>query len=170
MLWIISTTLNFPRLDLWPRMWYIQQKVPCAPAKSWNSLFWGEMSYRYQLGLTGLLYHLSLCFLFISMFSWSIHRCEWDIKVSHNSCLLFFPHLFFFFNFGCTRSSLLLRTSLLAASWGYSVIALHWLFNPVFLLMQIIGSMALSLSSCGPPVLLPWGIWNLPKPDLKSIS
>ena len=26
--------------------------------KRWNSLFWGEMSYRYQLGLTGLLYHL----------------------------------------------------------------------------------------------------------------
>ena len=25
-------------------------------------MFWGEMSYRYQLGLTGLLYHLKLVF------------------------------------------------------------------------------------------------------------
>ena len=30
--------------------------------KRWNSLFWGEMSYRYQLGLTGLLYHLKFVF------------------------------------------------------------------------------------------------------------
>ena len=30
--------------------------------KRWNSLFWGEMSYRYQLGLTGPLYHLKLVF------------------------------------------------------------------------------------------------------------
>ena len=42
---------------------------------------------------------------------------------------------FFFLNFGCTRSSLLLRTSLFAASRGYSVIPVHWLFNPVLLLM-----------------------------------
>ena len=37
--------LNFPRLDLWPRMWYILQKVPCALEKKvkfivlgWNVL------------------------------------------------------------------------------------------------------------------------------------
>ena len=30
--------------------------------KRWNSLFWDEMSYRYQLGLTGLLYHLKFVF------------------------------------------------------------------------------------------------------------
>ena len=48
--------------------------------------------------------------------------------------------LFFFFNFGCTRSSLLLRTSLFAASRGCSVISVHWLFNPMLLLMQTTGS------------------------------
>ena len=30
--------------------------------KRWNSFFWGEMSCRYQLGLTGLLYHLQFVF------------------------------------------------------------------------------------------------------------
>ena len=68
------------------------------------------------------------------------------------------------------RSSLLLRTSLFAACWDYSVIAVHWLFKPVFRLMQIIGSRALRLSSCDPLVLLPRGIWNLPKPGLKRVS
>ena len=34
----------------------------CTLRKRWNSLFGGEMSYRYQLGLTGLLYHLKFVF------------------------------------------------------------------------------------------------------------
>ena len=34
-----------------------------------------------------------------------------------------------------SRSSLLLRTSLFSVSRGSSVIAVHWLFNPLFLLM-----------------------------------
>ena len=51
----------------------------------WNSLFWGEMSCRYQLGLTGPLYHLKLCANFL--FSWSIHRCEWGVKVSQYYCV-----------------------------------------------------------------------------------
>ena len=42
---------------------------------------------------------------------------------------------FFFLNFGCTRSSLLLSTSLFAASRDSSVIAVHWRFNPVILLV-----------------------------------
>ena len=53
--------------------------------KRWNSLFLGEMSYRYLLSLIGLLYHL-VCFLVNFLFSWSIHRCEWGIKVSHCYC------------------------------------------------------------------------------------
>ena len=47
---------------------------------------------------------------------------------------------------GCIRSSLLLRTSLFAESWGYFVIAVHWLFKPVFLLMQIMGGQ--EMQSC----------------------
>ena len=34
---------------------------PCALEKK-IKLFWDEMSYRYQLGLTGLLYHLKFLF------------------------------------------------------------------------------------------------------------
>ena len=54
---------------------------------SWNSFLGGEMSYRYQLGLTGLLYHLK-CVFPCFLFSWSIHRCEWSIKVSHSYCVI----------------------------------------------------------------------------------
>ena len=48
--------------------------------------------------------------------------------------------IFFKKHFHLTKFSLLLRTSLFAASRGYSVIAVHCLFNPVLLLMEITGS------------------------------
>ena len=56
---------NLPKLDLWPRMWSMLEKFPWALRKRWNSLFWGEMFCRYQLGLTGLFYHLKFVFLLI---------------------------------------------------------------------------------------------------------
>ena len=56
--------------------------------KRWNSLFWGEMSYRYQLGLACLLCHLKFAFFVNFLFSWSVHRCEWGIKVSHYYCVI----------------------------------------------------------------------------------
>ena len=60
---MISVCLNLPRLDLRPRMWSILEKIFCVHLrKRWNSLFWGEMSYRYQLGLTGPLHHLKFVF------------------------------------------------------------------------------------------------------------
>ena len=34
----------------------------CALEKKVKLIIWGEMSYRYQLGLTGLLYHLKFVF------------------------------------------------------------------------------------------------------------
>ena len=34
----------------------------CAVEKKVKLIIWGEMSYRYQLGLTGLLYHLKFVF------------------------------------------------------------------------------------------------------------
>ena len=56
------------RFFLWPR-----RRFHVCLRKRWNSLFWGEISYRYQLGLTGLLYHLKFVFLVNFLFSWSIH-------------------------------------------------------------------------------------------------
>ena len=47
---------------------------------------------------------------------------------------------FFKKHFRLTKFSLMLKTSLLSASRGSSVIAVHWLFSPVFLLMEITGS------------------------------
>ena len=62
MLEMISIFLILPRLDLWPWMGSILENVRVHLRKWWNSLFWGEMSYRYQLGLTGPLYHLKFVF------------------------------------------------------------------------------------------------------------
>ena len=52
---------NLPRLDLWPRMWSILDKVPCALEKKvkFTVLEWNIL---YQLGLTGPLYHLKFVF------------------------------------------------------------------------------------------------------------
>ena len=62
MLGMISIVLNLPRLDLWPRMGSIHEKVPCALEKKVKFIVFGEMSYRYQLGLTSLMYHLKFVF------------------------------------------------------------------------------------------------------------
>ena len=67
--WNVSVFLNLLRLDLWPRMWSILVNVLCALEKKVKFIVLGEMSYRYQLGLTGLFYHLSLCFLVNFLFS-----------------------------------------------------------------------------------------------------
>ena len=53
---------NLPRLDLWPCMWSILEMFRVHLRKRWDSLFWGEVSYRYQLGLTGPLHHLKFVF------------------------------------------------------------------------------------------------------------
>ena len=45
----------------------------------WTAAYQAPIS----ISLTGPLYHLKLCFLANFLFSWSIHRCEWGIKVSH---------------------------------------------------------------------------------------
>ena len=38
-------------------------EVPCVLEKKVKFIFWrGDMSYRYKLGLTGLLYHLKFVF------------------------------------------------------------------------------------------------------------
>ena len=41
MLGMISMFLNLPRLDLWPRMWSIPEKVPCALEKKVKFIIWG---------------------------------------------------------------------------------------------------------------------------------
>ena len=61
MLGMISISLNLPRLDLWPGCDLSWRTFRVHLRKRWNSLFWGEMSCRYQLGLTGPLYHFKVC-------------------------------------------------------------------------------------------------------------
>ena len=57
--WIYQGLIYGPGCDLSWRRFRVRL------SKRWNSLFWGEMSYRYQLGLTGLLYHLKFVSLLI---------------------------------------------------------------------------------------------------------
>ena len=54
--WIYQGYIYGPGCDLPWRRFHVHLR------KWWNSLFWGEMSYKYQLGLTGPLYHLKFVF------------------------------------------------------------------------------------------------------------
>ena len=62
MLDFISTFKNLPRLDLWPRVGSIYpfsvENVPCSLQQKVKSLVFRWNAYRYQLGLTGPVYHL----------------------------------------------------------------------------------------------------------------
>ena len=62
MLGMVSIFLNLSRLDLRPPMRSILEKVLCVLEKKMKFIVLGEMSYRYQLGLTGPLYHLKFVF------------------------------------------------------------------------------------------------------------
>ena len=71
-LWLTSQILimlsHFSHIWLFVTLWIAGPPCPswrrfCVRLrKRWNSLFWGEVSYKYQLGLTGLLYRLKFVF------------------------------------------------------------------------------------------------------------
>ena len=63
--------------DLSWRMIHVYMKRMCM------LLFWGRMSYRYQLGTSGLLCHLGVLCLIDFLSGWSVHLCKWDVKVSN---------------------------------------------------------------------------------------
>ena len=54
--WISQAWIYGPGCDLFWRRFCVHLR------KRWNWLFWGEMSYRYQLGLAGPLCHLKFVF------------------------------------------------------------------------------------------------------------
>ena len=74
-------------------MWSILKKVPCVFEKKvkfivlgWNVL---QMSIRSRWSIVSFKVCVSLLNF---LFSWSIHRCEWGIKVSHYYCVfVYFP-------------------------------------------------------------------------------
>ena len=63
---------------------------------------------------------------------------------------------------------LLVRTSLLAGSRGYSVIAVHWLFSPVLLLMEITGSRHLGSVAVAHQLSCPGAFTILPNQDSNA--
>ena len=45
------------------------------------------MSWKYQWDLSHLMYHLRLVFPYYFLFWWSVHWCEWHVKVSYYYCV-----------------------------------------------------------------------------------
>ena len=80
MLDMISIFLNLLRLDLWPKMWSILENVPCA------LFFCIGMSWRYPWDPSHLMHHLRLAFPYF-LFWWSVHWCEWGVKVFYYYCV-----------------------------------------------------------------------------------
>ena len=74
MLEIIFVLLNFLTLLLCPSMWSVQLKGLCV---------FNVMSWKCQLSLTVLLYHLGPLFLIDFLSRRSVHWCEWAGKVSY---------------------------------------------------------------------------------------
>ena len=81
MLDMISIFLNLLRFDLWPKMWSILENVSCELKKNMYSSALDGMSWWYQWDPSHLMYHLKLVFPDF-LFWWSIHSCEWGVKIS----------------------------------------------------------------------------------------
>ena len=86
MLEMISVFLNLSRLDLWPRMWSVLENVPCALEKKVKLIVLGWNVLYISISSNGSVVSFKVCFLDNFLFGWSIHRCEWGIKVSHYYC------------------------------------------------------------------------------------
>ena len=50
---------------------------------NWNILFFNEMPWICQLGSTGQVYHLKLCFHINFLTGRSVHWCDYGFKVAH---------------------------------------------------------------------------------------
>ena len=59
---MISVFFNLPRLDLWPRMWSILEKVPYALEKKVKLIVLGSNVLLISIGLAGPLCHLNFVF------------------------------------------------------------------------------------------------------------
>ena len=68
--WIFQDKIYGPGCDLFWRRFRVHLR------KRWNWLFWGEMSYRYQLGLAGPLCHFFFSFIFISWKLITLQYCS----------------------------------------------------------------------------------------------
>ena len=93
----------------------------------------------------------------------------------HNFLLsVFFKNIFLllFFIFGCAGSLLLCMGFLQLRQAGatYSVVEVDGLLIAWLLLLRSMGFRAHCLSSCGTWTQLPWAMWNLPGPGIRSVS
>ena len=70
---------------MWSKMWSILENVHVHLKRRCILLLLDGMSWRYQWDPSHLIYHLRLVFPYF-LFWWSVHWCEWDVKVSCYYC------------------------------------------------------------------------------------
>ena len=90
--WNYFNFFNLPKLDLWPRMWSILENVPCAQEEKVKFIVLGWKVLQISISSNWSILSFKVCFLANFLFGWSIHRCEWDIKVSHYYCVTVEQH------------------------------------------------------------------------------
>jgi hypothetical protein len=83
---VILIFLKLLKLALCPTIWSILKKVPWAGKKNGYWQLLGEILYRCQPCLFGLMLGLALKFLCWSLSGWSIYWWHRDIQVSHFYC------------------------------------------------------------------------------------
>ena len=93
----------------------------CALEKKVYSSVLGWMFWRYQWDLSHLMDHLRLSFLIL--FWWSVHWCEWGVKVSYYYCVT----VYFSF-YVCWCLSYVLRCSCVGCTdiYNWYVFLLDW--------------------------------------------
>ena len=83
----ISIFLNLLRFDLWPKMWSILENVPCALEKKVCSSIFGWNVLKMSVRCISCNVSFKTCFFINFLFWWSVHWCEWGVKVSSYYCV-----------------------------------------------------------------------------------
>ena len=83
MLDTISIFLNLLRFDLWPKMWSILENVPCALEKKVYSFAFGWKVLKISMRSVSSNVSFKTCFSLVTLFCWSVHGCEWGVRVSY---------------------------------------------------------------------------------------
>ena len=83
MLDTISIFLNLLRFDLWPKMWSILENVPCALEKKVYSFAFGWKILKISMRSVSSNVSFKTCFSLVTLFCWSVHWCEWGVRVCY---------------------------------------------------------------------------------------
>ena len=87
MLDTISIFLNLLRFDLWPKMWSLLDNVPHALEKKVYSSAFGWSILKISMRSISSNVSFKTCVSLLILFWWSVHWCEWGVKVSDYHCV-----------------------------------------------------------------------------------